>query len=107
MKHYLELVPISSKVHRKQNRMCVFCILLAVFLVAAIFGMADMFIRSQILQARIEGGNWHMALSDIEDEDAAVLSVRPDITCVSFYGALNYRGNQGYTIDGKEAVITG
>ena len=107
MKHYLELVPISSKVHRKQNRMCVFCILLAVFLVAAIFGMADMFIRSQILQARIEGGNWHMALSDIEDEDAAVLSVRPDIKCVSFYGALNYRGNQGYTINGKEAVITG
>ena len=50
MKHYLELVPISARVHRKQNRMSIFCIILAVFLVTAIFGMADMFIRSQILQ---------------------------------------------------------
>ena len=41
MKHYLELVPISARVHRKQNRMSIFCIILAVFLVTAIFGMAD------------------------------------------------------------------
>lgn len=44
MKHYLELVPISARVHRKQNRMSIFCIILAVFLVTTIFGMADMFI---------------------------------------------------------------
>ena len=50
MKSYLDLVPISAKVHRKQNRMSIICIVLAVFLVTAIFGMADMFIRGQILQ---------------------------------------------------------
>lgn len=49
MKSYLDLVPISAKVHRKQNRMSIICIVLAVFLVTAIFGMADMFIRGQIL----------------------------------------------------------
>ena len=48
MKHYLDIVPISAKVHRKQNRMSICCIVLAVFLVTTIFGMADMFIRSQI-----------------------------------------------------------
>ena len=38
MKSYLDLVPISAKVHRKQNRMSIICIVLAVFLVTAIFG---------------------------------------------------------------------
>lgn len=52
MKHYLELASLSAKVRRKQNRMSIFCIVLAVFLVTAIFGMADMYIRSQLLQAR-------------------------------------------------------
>ena len=50
MKHFLDLIPISAKVHRKQNRMSILCIILSVFLVTTIFGMADMFIRSQILE---------------------------------------------------------
>ena len=56
MKHYLDLVPISVKIHRKQSRMSIFCIVLAVFLVTTIFGMADMFVRSQILQTQQETG---------------------------------------------------
>ena len=55
MKHYLDLVPISAKIHKKQSRMSIFCIVLAVFLVTTIFGMADMFIRSQILQGDYNG----------------------------------------------------
>ena len=51
MKHYLELASLSAKVRRKQNRMSIFCIVLAVFLVTAIFGMADMYIRSRQLPA--------------------------------------------------------
>lgn len=62
MKHYLDLVPISVKIHRKQSRMSIFCIVLAVFLVTTIFGMADMFVRSQILQTQQEYGNWHIAI---------------------------------------------
>ena len=60
MKHYLDLVPISAKVHRKQSRMSIFCIVLAVFLVTTIFGMADMFVRSQIMKTQAETGNWHI-----------------------------------------------
>ena len=71
MKHYLDLVPISAKVHRKQSRMSIFCIVLAVFLVTTIFGMADMFVRSQIIKTQAETGNWHIALRNISDEDAA------------------------------------
>ena len=63
MKHYLELASLSAKVRRKQNRMSIFCIVLAVFLVTAIFGMADMYIRSQLLQAGPQSRR-HQASSD-------------------------------------------
>ena len=45
MKNYLELIPLYTRAHRKQNRMSIFCIFLSVFLVTAIFGMADMYIQ--------------------------------------------------------------
>ena len=32
MKSYLSLIPISAKVRRRQNRMTILCIVLAVFL---------------------------------------------------------------------------
>ena len=35
----LSLIPISAKVHRRQNRMTLLCIIIAVFLVTAIFSM--------------------------------------------------------------------
>ena len=107
MKHYLDLVPISAKIHKKQSRMSIFCIVLAVFLVTTIFGMADMFIRSQILQAQQESGNWHIAIKNISNEEAAIIASRPDIEVFSPYGVLNYRGDLGYTLGGKDVAICG
>lgn len=107
MKRYLDLVPISAKIHRKQSRMSIFCIVLAVFLVTTIFGMADMFVRSQIVQARLDGGNFHAALRYITDEEAFLIAQRPEIKAAARYGVLNYRGEDGYTLSGKTAVIMG
>lgn len=107
MKNYLDLVPISAKVHRKQNRMSIICIVLAVFLVTTIFGMADMFIKGQILQTQQENGNWHIGIKGISDEDAALISSRPEVATVADYGVLNFRGEQGYTLSGKNVVICG
>ena len=107
MKHYLDLVPIAEKVHRKQSRMSVICIVLSVFLVTTIFGMADMFVRSQILQSQRDDGNWHVGLKNISSEDAALMAVRPDIAVLSPYGTLNFGANLGYTMGGKEVVIFG
>lgn len=107
MRRYLDLVPISAKVHRKQSRMSVFCIILAVFLVTTIFGMADMFIRSQILQAQIDGGNFQMSLRYITDEDAALVAARSGVKAAARYGVLNYRGEDGYTLSGKTAILMG
>lgn len=107
MKHFLDLIPISAKVHRKQNRMSILCIILSVFLVTTIFGMADMFIRSQILQAQRDDGSWHIGLRNISAENAALMAARPDIAVISPYGTLNFGANLGYTMGGKETVIFG
>ena len=51
MKSYLSLIPISARVRRRQNRMTLLCIIFAVFLVTAIFSVADMAVRME--QARL------------------------------------------------------
>lgn len=107
MKSYLDLIPILAKVHKKQNRMSKFCIILSVFLVAGIFGMADMFIRSQILQSEQENGRWHIAVKDISEKQAAMIAARPDVKSTSPYGVVNYRGQEGYTLAGKDLILCG
>ncbi|MDD3362505.1 MAG: FtsX-like permease family protein [Hespellia sp.] len=47
MKSYLSLVPISAKVHKRQNRMTLLCIVFAVFLITAVFSMAEMGVRME------------------------------------------------------------
>ena len=89
MRHYLELVPLSARAHRRQSRMTRLCIILAVFLVTAIFGMADMEIRSQKLQVLQSDGAWHANYRNISDEQAALLLARPEVDCSSRYGVLN------------------
>ncbi len=42
MKSYLSLIPISSKIHKRENRLTIMCITCSVFLVTAIFSMAEM-----------------------------------------------------------------
>ena len=107
MKSYLELVPISAKVHRKQSRMSVFCIVLAVFLVTTIFGMADMFIRSQILLEQQKEGKWHIAVITIGEEERAQISDRTDVKNISRYVDLNFRGDLGYTLSDRDVIIYG
>ena len=107
MRNYLDLVPISAKVHKKQNRMSVFCIVLAVLLVTTIFGMADMFVRSQIMKTQDETGNWHIGIQTIDAQTADIIAARPDIEALSPYAILNYNGEEGYTLNGTNAVICG
>ena len=107
MKHYLDLAALSDRAHRRQSRMTRLCIVLAVFLVTTIFGMADMFIRSQVLQAQQEYGNWHIALQNISSEEAGIIASRPDVAVLSPYGILNYRGDEGYTLGGKSVAVCG
>lgn len=63
MKSYLSLIPISSKVHRRQNRMTLLCIIFAVFLVTAVFSMADMGVRME--KARLLSKHGSLTLEEL------------------------------------------
>ena len=106
MKHYLDLVKISARQHRKQNRMTRLCIVLAVFLVTVIYGMADMEMRSQMIQAVKTDGSWHAAFL-VDEKKGALLAVRPEAETVARYGVLNYNLKDGYQIKGTETAICG
>ena len=63
MKNYLSLIPISAKVHRRQNRMTLLCIVFAVFMVTAVFSMAEMGFRME--QARLVGKHGSFSIGDL------------------------------------------
>ena len=63
MKSYLSLIPISAKVHRRQNRMTLLCIVFAVFMVTAVFSMAQMGFRME--QARLVGKHGSFSIGDL------------------------------------------
>lgn len=63
MKSYLSLIPISAKVHKRQNRMTLLCIIFAVFLVTAVFSMAEMGVRME--QSRLSGKHGSFTLQDL------------------------------------------
>ena len=106
MKHYLDLIKISARQNRKQNRMTRLCIVLAVFLVTVIFGMADMEMRSQMIQAVKSYGNWHAAFV-LDEEHGTLLKARPEVKSSVRYGVLNYRLEDGYQILGVETAVCG
>ena len=68
MKSYLSLIPISAKVHRRQNRMTLLCIIFAVFLVTAVFSMADMSVRMET--ARLVAKHGSQALQNMMNNAA-------------------------------------
>ncbi len=63
MKSYLSLIPISARVHRRKNRMTILCIIFAVFMVTAVFSMAEMGIRME--QARLVSKHGSLSFWDI------------------------------------------
>lgn len=107
MKSYLSLIPISAKVRKRQNRMTIACIVLAVFLVTAIFSMADMELRNQKTRAISDYGNWHITLKDISESDAEQIQSRNDVAASAWYAALNFRLKEDYYIGSKRMAICG
>lgn len=47
MKSYLGLIPLYAKVHRRQNRMTILCIIFSVFMVTSVFSLAEMCARME------------------------------------------------------------
>lgn len=107
MKSYLSLIPRSAKVHRRQNRMTLLCIILAVFLVSAIFSMADMELRSQKIRAIRTYGEYHLAIQNLSREDASLIAARPDVAASSWYAVSNYKLKENYRLNDSLVAICG
>lgn len=106
MKHYLDLADISGRVRKKQSMMIRICIMLAVFLSASIFSMADMEIRSQIYQTVQANGSWQAAFTGITEEQEKLIQARAEVKDTARLGNMTAEIS-GCTIDGIKTAVSG
>lgn len=104
MKHYLNLVPISAKIHRRQSKMIRICITLAVFLVAVMFGLADMYLQGVIQKQMKENGNWHYQFNSIDAQTAAFISSRSQVEISGWHNMVSF--DAGYSAGGMPVVVS-
>lgn len=107
MKSYLSLILISAKVRRRQSRMTLLCIIMAVLLITAVFSIADMMIRTERDFMLNKHGNWHVKLEQISPDAAAKIRERPDVAAVGAACVFNFDGREAYYVNGKRAVLYG
>ena len=107
MKSYLSLIPISAKVRRRQNRMTILCIVIAVFLVSAIFSVADMMLRTQMNRTAGKDGSWHLQIAGITQSQAEQLAQQSDVMFVGAGAVFNEDGGEDYRLNGKRVVLYG
>ena len=107
MKSYLSLVPISAKNRRKQNRLTIICIILAVFLVTSIFSMAEIWVRGENEAMVGKHGNYHLIISGISEEQAAQIAAREDVSVAAWCCHFGDDIYEGYETGGKKVVFYG
>ena len=107
MRSYLDLIPISARVRRRQNRMILLCITIAVLLVTTIFSSADMTLRGESIALREKHGSWHIRLDQISEEAAEEISRRPDVTAAGWSSVLNADADQPWYIGERKAALYG
>lgn len=107
MRSYLSLASIQAKAHKRQNRMTIFCIMLAVILITGVFTMADMEYRHENVRMMEKHGNWHIALKNITKEEAEAVSKEAWIKEACWYDVVNYRLEEDYNVSGKQTVVCG
>ena len=107
MRSYLSLVAISGKVRKRQNRMTIFCVIISVLLVTAIFSVADMWIRASSEGLRQKHGNWHIRLENISQDIAEEIARRPDVAAVGWSETFNTDADQPFYIGEKKAALYG
>lgn len=83
------------------------CIILAVFLVTSIFSMVEMWTDAQTTAMRNNHGDWHIALQNVSEDVAEQIREDSNVAFSSWYDEINVSVDQGYYINGKNAVLYG
>lgn len=107
MKSYLSLIPISAKVHKRQNRMTILCIIMSVLLVSTIFSVSDMTIRGEDSYMKEKHGNWHIRLDGISQGLSEEIKKRPDVEAVGWSESFNSNVDQPYFLGENKATLYG
>lgn len=107
MKSYLSLVPISAKVHKRQNRMTLMCIVIAVFLVTTVFSIVGAIVDMEKTNMIGSHGYWHISIQDISEDVAEKIRSRSDVKTVSECETINVGVDENYYIGSQRAVLYG
>lgn len=107
MKSYLNLVPISAKVHRRQNRMTLMCIVIAVFLVTTVFSIVGAIVDMEITNMIGSHGHWHISIQNISEDVAEQIRSRSDVKTVSECETINEDVDENYYIGSQRTVLYG
>lgn len=107
MKSYLDLIPIAAKTRRKQNRLTLVCIVLAVFLVTSVFSMAEIMAKGEDEAMIKKHGSHHIAVSGLSAEEAAKIAASREVSVSAWYQAFGEDIYEGYQIDGRRVILYG
>lgn len=111
MNSYLSLIPISARVRRKQSKMILICIFLAVFMVTAIFSLAEAVTGAEVNQNIDKKGYWHILLKDIGEEEGRQIAGSSEVAVSSWYDVLNldehFQMDKDYYIQGAQTALCG
>lgn len=107
MKSYLSLIPISAKKRRKQNRLTLICIILAVFLVTSVFSLAEIMAKGEEEAMIKKHGSHHIIVSGISETEAEQIGGQGNISAMAQYRALGEKIYEGYRIGDKRVILYG
>ncbi len=107
MKSYLNLISISAKARRNQNRMTILCIIISVLLVTTIFSVADMMIRMESDFMLTKHGNWHVSIEQVSQDIAENIKQRSDVAALGWAETFNVDCDAPYYIGDRKAVLCG
>ncbi len=79
MKSYLMLAQKYLKAHSKKTGLAVLSVAISVALVTGIFSMVDVFLKFEKLQVIHTYGNYHLAVIDASQREAAIIKNRIDV----------------------------
>ena len=107
MRSYLNLIPISAKVRRRQNRMTLMCVVIAVFLVTTVFSMVGAIVDMEKTNMISNHGYWHISLQNVSEDIATQVSLRSDVKTVSRCTTINQNVDGDYYIRGQKVALYG
>ncbi len=79
------------------------CIVLAVFLVATMFGLADMYLQSMTDETRYQTGDWHCKITSIDEETSEYIASRPEIDLSGWQGYIP--AETGYSLEEQSVSL--